>query len=364
MHNKCIPMNASLSKRGILSAFIFTLALVAQPNTTAPRFEVASIKPIDPNAAMHRSGLSIYPGGRVEIPTTTLKGMIVTAFGVSYWQLSGGEPWMEKDQYDVEAKPPANLQPAITNLRHGLFDIDDERLRQMLQAMLIERFNLKFHRETKTGKVYLLEKKGSTQALRPADDASIERNMPASPQESSVGLDQTRPYGLQSGSELRQDRVSHRIRGRRAAPLRTDDYHELEPLALPWISIWAFVRISTNPRISTPPMAPREAFAMIAEWLNQPGVVLLNPGPLHTQILEKLVRDFGATGPLVTDAVLADVEYGASSHRPDQDFRRECRICRWKMEHFQYLNAAVGEVCDRPPHEGSRDRPDGVARIL
>ena len=181
-------MNASLSKRGGLSALIFAVVLTAQPNTTAPRFEVASIKPIDPNAAMHRSGLSIYPGGRVEIPTTTLKGMIVTAFGVSYWQLSGGEPWMEKDQYDVEAKPSANLQPAITNLRHGLFDIDDERLRQMLQALLIERFHLKFHRETKTGKVYLLEKKGGTQALRPTDDASIERNMPTSPQESSVGF--------------------------------------------------------------------------------------------------------------------------------------------------------------------------------
>ena len=103
-----------------------------------------------------------------------------------------------------------------------------------------------------------------------------------------------------------------------------------ETIALPWISIWAFVRISTNPRISTPPMAPREAFAMIAEWLNQPGVVLLNPGPLHTQILEKLVRDFGATGPLVTDAVLAAlaIEYGASLASADQDFRRFPEL-RW-----------------------------------
>ena len=181
-------MNASLSKRGVLSALIFALALAAQTNTAPPRFEVASIKPIDVHAAVHYSGLNIYPGGRVVIPTTTLKGLIVTAFGVSYWQLSGGEPWMEKEQYDLEAKPPANLQPAITNLRHGLFDIDDERLRQMLQALLIERFHLKFHRETKTGKVYLLEKKGSTQALRPVDDAAIERDRLSSPQASSIGF--------------------------------------------------------------------------------------------------------------------------------------------------------------------------------
>ena len=97
-----------------------------------------------------------------------------------------------------------------------------------------------------------------------------------------------------------------------------------ETIALPWISIWAFVRIGANSRISIAPMAAREAFAIVAEWLNQPGVVLLNPGPLHTQILEKLVRDFGATGPLVTDAVLAAlaIEYGASLASADQDFRR------------------------------------------
>jgi hypothetical protein len=37
-----------------------------------------------------------------------------------------------------------------------------------------------------------------------------------------------------------------------------------ETIALPWISIWAFVPIGTNSRISTPPMAAREAFAIIA----------------------------------------------------------------------------------------------------
>src|SRR5262245_49708398 len=139
--------------RARLTALIFAAAMAAQPGAAQSEFEIASIKPIDPNAGIHMTGLQIFPGGRIVIPTTSLKGLIVTAFGLSYWQLSGGEPWMEKDLYDVEAKPPANLQPAITNLRHGLFDIDDERLRQMLQALLSDRFHLKFHRETKTGKV-------------------------------------------------------------------------------------------------------------------------------------------------------------------------------------------------------------------
>lgn len=154
-------------------AFIFVASCAGQQSAAvSPEFEVASVKPIDPKASMHMTGLQIYPGGRVVIPTASLKGLIATAFGVSYWQISGGEAWMEKDQYDLEAKPAANLQPAITNLRHGLFDIGDERLRGMLQALLADRFHLQFHLETKTGKVYLLEKKGNTKGLPVTDDDS------------------------------------------------------------------------------------------------------------------------------------------------------------------------------------------------
>jgi uncharacterized protein len=67
-----------------------------------------------------------------------------------------------------------------------------------------------------------------------------------------------------------------------------------------------------------------ETIAIIAEWLAQPDVIPLNPGPLHAQILEKLVSGRGATGPLVTDAVMAAIaiEYGAVLASTDQAFRR------------------------------------------
>ncbi|MGB6946506.1 MAG: TIGR03435 family protein [Bryobacteraceae bacterium] len=57
-------------------------------------------------------------------------------------------------------------------MRYSLFGIEDERLCQMLQALLIDRFHLKFHRVTKTGRVYLLERSGTTLRLRPARTAS------------------------------------------------------------------------------------------------------------------------------------------------------------------------------------------------
>jgi toxin-antitoxin system PIN domain toxin len=97
-----------------------------------------------------------------------------------------------------------------------------------------------------------------------------------------------------------------------------------ETIALPWVTVWAFIRISTNSRIWASPRPATEAFAIVGEWLAQPGVVPLHPGPLHAEILEKLVSDYGATGPLVTDAVLAALamEHGALLASTDQDFRR------------------------------------------
>ena len=67
------------------------------------------------------------------------------------------------------------------------------------------------------------------------------------------------------------------------------------------------------------PRPAKNAFAIVGEWLAQPGVIPLHPGPRHAEILEKLV-----SGPLVTDAVLAAlaIEHGASLASTDHNFRR------------------------------------------
>lgn len=97
-----------------------------------------------------------------------------------------------------------------------------------------------------------------------------------------------------------------------------------ETIALPWITLWAFIRISTNSRIWANPRPAAEAFAIVREWLDQPGVIPLQPGPLHTEILEKIVTNYSATGPLLADAVMAALamEHGALLASTDQDFRR------------------------------------------
>jgi uncharacterized protein (TIGR03435 family) len=153
-------------------AAILCLARAAFPQ---PAFEVATIKPFDTTNGVMNMWVRVYPGGRVVIHAEPLKGLIATAFNVGYWQLSGGQDWMEKDVYDAEAKPAA--QSGTYSLRHTRFGIEDERLRQMLQTLLIERFQLKLHRETKTGSVYLLERSDKTLQLKPTkytiDQAAI-----------------------------------------------------------------------------------------------------------------------------------------------------------------------------------------------
>jgi uncharacterized protein (TIGR03435 family) len=123
-----------------------------------PQFEVATIKPVNTKAVITQ-GVDVYPGGRIRLNGMNLKDMVGIAFNLSYWQIVGGDS-MDRDRYNLVAQPPEDVRQSSPDTRHTLFGIQDERLRQMLQALLIERFQLRVHRETKTGKVFLLVKNG------------------------------------------------------------------------------------------------------------------------------------------------------------------------------------------------------------
>jgi toxin-antitoxin system PIN domain toxin len=98
----------------------------------------------------------------------------------------------------------------------------------------------------------------------------------------------------------------------------------VEPVGLPWNSLLAFLRISTNPRAVTRPLALAEATAIVSSWLELPLVLIPAPGPRHWEILERVVRSAQARGPLVTDAHLAAlaIEHGALLASTDRDFTR------------------------------------------
>jgi uncharacterized protein len=95
-----------------------------------------------------------------------------------------------------------------------------------------------------------------------------------------------------------------------------------------WLTLWAFLRIATNPRAFDRPLSTSEAEAAICSWLAQPAAGILEPGERHWDILRGLVRNGQTTGPLVMDAVLAAIEHGATVCTTDRDFSRFSEL-RW-----------------------------------
>jgi uncharacterized protein (TIGR03435 family) len=145
-------------------------ATVAEGPGKLLEFEVVTLKPTDPHVG-HLMGVQLSPD-RITMNNETLAGLICIAYNIPYWELSGGEPWTErdlsdaKDHFDLEAKMPQELGPY--DMRHANFDIGDERIREMMQAMLTERFHLTFHRETATGTVSIMEQSGKPLLLVPS----------------------------------------------------------------------------------------------------------------------------------------------------------------------------------------------------
>jgi toxin-antitoxin system PIN domain toxin len=91
-----------------------------------------------------------------------------------------------------------------------------------------------------------------------------------------------------------------------------------------WLTLWAFIRISTSPQVFAQPLSAAEAHAAVASWLAQPNADLLEPGDRHLEILGRLLGSGQAAGPLVMDAALAAIaiEHGATMCSTDRDFSR------------------------------------------
>jgi toxin-antitoxin system PIN domain toxin len=97
-----------------------------------------------------------------------------------------------------------------------------------------------------------------------------------------------------------------------------------EAIGIPLASIWAFLRVITSGRLRPNPLPVAQAFEIVREWLDKPGVTMLQAGPRHLEILEEIVKRYKVTGPLITDAVIAALalEYGATVASADRDYAR------------------------------------------
>ena len=106
-----------------------------------PSFEVATIKPSKPD--QQGKGLMVR-GNKFVTLNTTMSDLICFAYEVQQKQIVGGPDWMDTDKFDIAAQPDVPGSP------------DRQQLKVMVQKLLADRFQLKFHRDKKELSAYLL----------------------------------------------------------------------------------------------------------------------------------------------------------------------------------------------------------------
>ncbi|MFN7918514.1 MAG: TIGR03435 family protein [Bryobacteraceae bacterium] len=132
---------------GLVVAVAVAGALDAQSKADDSKFEVASIRPGNPE--INRVGIRFTPGGGLQASNISLKFLVQMAYDVQQHQISGGQGWMDSDRYEVTAKGPEGAP-------HHTPEEDRRLARVRLQNLLAERFQLVVRREKKEGQGYAL----------------------------------------------------------------------------------------------------------------------------------------------------------------------------------------------------------------
>jgi len=144
----------------------------AQPTAAPLQFEIASVKPVDPNVTC------CYPP-QIDQGMFTYRTALYNLIGQAYraffscpsktnsgeCAFPGAPEWIYKDRFAIEARLPEGF-PAFS--RQQFMRGRAPQLNQMLQALLENRFKLKVHWESRTVPVYALTVDKSGPKLKPA----------------------------------------------------------------------------------------------------------------------------------------------------------------------------------------------------
>jgi uncharacterized protein (TIGR03435 family) len=116
-----------------------------------PAFEVASIRR---NAAANQQGGGLagpQPGGRFIAIGATLRRLVAGAY--DDMQIVGGPSWLDSDRFDINARASGEVPPTD--------------MKQMLRALLADRFKLVVHTESREQPIYVLSPARSDRKLGP-----------------------------------------------------------------------------------------------------------------------------------------------------------------------------------------------------
>lgn len=103
------------------------------------------------------------------------------------------------------------------------------------------------------------------------------------------------------------------------------------PVGLPWLAVYAFLRIVTNQNLPGQRYSMKEAIEVVESWLEQPNVRLLGPGDRHWDHFKDALLSGQVRGRTVTDAAFAALttEHGGILHSCDRGFGRFPHL-RWR----------------------------------
>jgi len=134
----------------------------ALPPPPPPEFEVADIKPTGPDTK--DANARIQPTGMITVTGMPLKQLMQLAWNINSDDLLDGPKWLESARFDIVARAFASTTQT------DMPPIQIDTIREMLQKLLIERFQMKTHTEERPVSGYVLS--AAKPRLTKADPAS------------------------------------------------------------------------------------------------------------------------------------------------------------------------------------------------
>ena len=108
-----------------------------------PAFEVATIKPADPNRP-NAWGIGLNPSGMLNTINTTLADLVKMAYDLHPKQVVNAPAWFDTEKFDLTAKPDTPGMPSLPQMK------------AMLQQLIVDRFGLKFHNDKREMQAYAI----------------------------------------------------------------------------------------------------------------------------------------------------------------------------------------------------------------
>jgi uncharacterized protein (TIGR03435 family) len=156
-----MPIAMPLERANADTAWAIPQPPKAMPAGSAPKFDVLTVKPSDPNRP---GNLFTFRGRQMMTINTSVTDLITFAYGLHPKQLVNGPDWLS-EKYDLDGVPDVEGRP------------NDQQMRALVQDALTQRFGLKFHNDQRELAVYALTvAKGGEKMTVTADPPSAPGN--------------------------------------------------------------------------------------------------------------------------------------------------------------------------------------------